>query len=49
MSDEYLKSLYAALAAETDRKKFEQLLNDLDRYRDEQVKRARSVPAMERR
>ena len=49
MSDPYLTSLYAALAAETDRKKFEQLLNELDRYIDQQVKRARSVPVMERR
>lgn len=49
MSDDYLKSLHAALAAETDRARFEQLLTELDRYIDEQVKRARSVPVMERR
>lgn len=49
MPDEYLKSLYAALAAETDRARFEQLLSELDRYIDKQVKRARTVPVTETR
>jgi len=49
MNDPYLTSLYAALAAETDRSRFEHLLTELDRYIDAQVKRARSVPVMERR
>ena len=49
MSEDYLKSLHAAPAAETDRARFEQLLNELDRYIDQQVKRARAVPVMERR
>lgn len=49
MPDEYLKSLYPALAAETDRARFEQLLSELDRYIDKQVKRARTVPVMETR
>jgi hypothetical protein len=46
---EYLKSLYAALARETDEQAREQLLFALDRFIDNQMKRERIVPDMERR
>lgn len=47
--DPYLHSLHSAIAAETDPKRFEQLLNELDRYIDMTIKRARNVPNMQRR
>ena len=47
--DEYLKSLYAALARENDPQARNQLLLELDRYSENQIKRERTVPAMERR
>lgn len=47
--NEYLKSLYAALARETDPRAREQLLFTLERFIDNQMKRERTVPNMERR
>ena len=47
--DEYLQSLHAALARETDQQAREQLLFALERFIDNQMKRERTVPAMERR
>lgn len=47
--DEYLKSLYAALARETNQAERERLLTELDRSIENSVKRERTVPVMERR
>lgn len=46
---EYLKTLHAALARETNKAEFERLLNELDRAIDNSVRRERTVPEMERR
>lgn len=43
------QALYAALARETDPQAYQSLLMQLDRLIDRQIKRARSVPAAERR
>lgn len=49
IDDLEIKSLHAALAAENDPKRFEALLNQLDRVIDNRVKRARAVPDTEHR
>jgi len=46
---EQLRALHAQLAAETDPQRFQVLLASLDRLIDNRVKRARSVPDVERR
>jgi hypothetical protein len=45
----YLKALHEALASETDPERFAALLVQLDRFIDDQVRRARSVPDVEQR
>ena len=47
--NEYLQSLHAALAREDDPQAREQLLFALERFIDNQMKRERIVPDMERR
>ena len=43
------QALFAAIAAETDPKRVQSLLDALDRFMDNQIKRARVVPDTERR
>jgi len=47
--DDQLRALHAQLASETDPQRFQALLASLDRFIDNRVRRARSVPDVERR
>ena len=47
--DTALAALHKALAEETDPKRFQALLDQLDRYLDNQITRARAVPDAEHR
>jgi hypothetical protein len=47
--DDQLRALHAQLSSETDPQRFQALLASLDRFIDNRVRRARSVPDVERR
>ncbi|CAB5217060.1 hypothetical protein UFOVP199_40 [uncultured Caudovirales phage] len=50
MNDQdYLKTLHTALARTNDKQERDALLAALDRFLDQQIKRERAIPDMERR